>query len=43
MSMSFDEIPYCDTFRPSIEEFANFESYVEKISKIAKSGIAKVQ
>lgn len=37
-----EEIPYCDIFYPSWEEFADFSSYVEKCTKSAKSGIFKV-
>lgn len=40
--MNFEEIPYCDTFYPTWEQFSHFEEYVESLSKIAKSGIAKV-
>jgi hypothetical protein len=41
--MSFEEIPHCDIFKPSWDEFVNFAEYVEKIQKIAKSGIVKVK
>jgi hypothetical protein len=40
--MSFDDIPLCDVFHPTAQEFSNFEAYVEKTSKQAKSGIFKV-
>jgi hypothetical protein len=40
--MSFEDIPECDVFYPNKQEFANFQGYVEKIQKIAKSGIVKV-
>jgi hypothetical protein len=40
--MSFEEIPYCDTYYPTIEEFSNFEAYIEKITKSGQSGIVKV-
>jgi len=37
-----EDIPYCDTFYPSEEEFKNFEKCIEKYEKVAKSGIIKV-
>ena len=40
--MSLDQIPFCDIFHPTFDEFNNFENYIEKITKIAKSGIIKV-
>ena len=40
--MSFEDIPECDIFYPTKHEFANFQGYVEKIQKVAKSGIVKV-
>ena len=38
-----ENIPYCDVFYPSDEEFKCFEKYVEKCEKQAKSGIIKVR
>ena len=40
--MSLSEIPFCDIFYPTKEEFNNFENYIEKIAQQAKSGIVKV-
>jgi hypothetical protein len=40
--MSFEQIPYCDVFYPSSKEFKDFTKYIEKCSKITKSGIFKV-
>lgn len=40
--MSLDDIPHCDVFFPNEEEFKNFEKYVSKCEKQAKSGIIKV-
>ncbi len=40
--MSFEEIPHCDVFHPTWQEFADFQGYVSKIQKVAKSGIVKV-
>lgn len=37
-----EEIPYCDIFHPTAEEFSNFAAYVEKCVKHAKSGMIKV-
>jgi hypothetical protein len=37
-----DNIPFCDVFYPSEEEFKNFEACLEKYEKISKSGIIKV-
>ena len=42
MSNSIEDIPYCDVFHPTMEEFENFSEYMEKITKLAKSGIFKV-
>lgn len=42
MEMSFEDIPYCDTFYPTWDQFNDFETYVEGLSKITKGGIAKV-
>ena len=41
--MSLSDIPFCDVFHPTKEEFSNFEAYIEKIAKETKSGIAKVK
>ena len=40
--MSLENIPYCDTYYPTLEEFQNFENYAERCEKIANSGIIKV-
>lgn len=40
--MSLENIPHCDTFYPTTEEFKNFEKYVERCEKSAKSGVIKV-
>jgi hypothetical protein len=41
--MSFEVIPHCDIFHPTWQEFIKFQEYVEKIQKVAKSGIVKVR
>jgi hypothetical protein len=41
--MSFEDIPHCDIFHPTWQEFNKFEEYIEKIQKVAKSGIVKVK
>jgi hypothetical protein len=41
--MSFEEIPHCDIYHPTWEEFSNFQGYLEKVQKIATSGIIKVK
>lgn len=38
-----EEIPFCDSFNPTWTEFKDFSGYLEKVSKIAKSGIFKVK
>ncbi len=38
-----EKIPFCEVFYPTWAEFQNFYEYVEKITKIAKSGIFKVK
>jgi hypothetical protein len=38
-----EEIPFCETFNPTWTEFKDFSGYLEKVSKIAKSGIFKVK
>lgn len=40
--MSLEDIPHCDVFYPTEEEFKNFEKYVSKCEKQARSGIIKV-
>jgi hypothetical protein len=40
--MSLENIPYCDVFYPSEEEFRNFEKFMSKCEKVTKSGIFKV-
>ena len=43
MSLSIiDTIPHCDVFHPTNSEFNDFAEYVEKASKLSKSGIFKV-
>jgi len=41
--MYLSDIPFCDVFYPTKEEFTNFENYIEKIAAQAKSGIVKVK
>jgi len=41
--IDLDEIPHCDIFHPTEDEFSNFEKCVEKYEKISKSGIIKVR
>ncbi len=43
MQTSFEDITHCDIFYPKWNEFQNFSEYLEKVSKIAKSGIFKVK
>ncbi len=43
MSNSIEDIPFCDVFHPSAEEFENFSEYLEKATKLADSGIFKVK
>ena len=40
--MSYEQIDYCDVFYPSTKEFHDFAKYIEKCSKLTKSGIFKV-
>lgn len=40
--MSLDNIPYCDVFYPSEDEFKIFDKYIEKCERTATSGIIKV-
>lgn len=40
--MSYEDIPHCDVFYPTNDEFSDFQKYVTKIQKFAKSGIVKV-
>ncbi len=42
MMNSFEDIKFCDTFYPTSTEFSDFNGYMEKVSKISKSGIFKV-
>ena len=35
-------IPECDVFYPSLEEFKDFQNYMAKVEKEANSGIIKV-
>jgi hypothetical protein len=41
--MYFEQIPHCDIFYPTWNEFMKFPEYIEKIQKEAKSGIVKVK
>jgi len=41
--MPLEDIPFCEIYYPSSAEFEDFYSYVEKISKINKTGIVKVE
>ena len=40
--MSFEEIPFCDEFTPTIEDMENFHDYLTHCESLAKSGIIKV-
>lgn len=40
--MPLEDIPFCEVYNPTTSEFQDFQSYVEKISKINKTGIVKV-
>jgi hypothetical protein len=40
--MSFSDIPFCEVFYPTKDEFNDFEKYVETVSQKTKSGIVKV-
>ena len=40
--MPLEDIPFCEVFQPTAIEFENFYGYVEKLSKINKTGIVKV-
>jgi hypothetical protein len=42
MLEKIEDIPYCDVFYPSQTEFKDFSGYLDKVTKIAKSGIFKV-
>lgn len=41
--MSLEFIPYCNEFYPTLQEFKNFEKYIEKCEKQSTSGIIKVK
>lgn len=40
--MPLEDIPFCEVYHPTMEEFQDFYNYVEKLSKINKTGIVKV-
>jgi hypothetical protein len=40
---TFKEIPFCDVYYPTKEQFNNFEKYIEVISHSANSGLVKVK
>jgi len=40
--MPLEDIPFCEVYQPSLAEFKDFYGYVEKLSKINKTGIVKV-
>lgn len=40
--MDFNSIPYAEVYRPTPDEFANFQKYLEQIEKKTKLGIVKV-
>lgn len=40
--MPLEDIPLCEIYYPTDSEFKDFYSYVEKLSKINKTGIVKV-
>lgn len=41
--MNSDAIPFSEVYYPTKEEFADFQGYVNKLEKIAKTGIVKVR
>jgi len=40
---SLKEIPFCDVYYPTKEEFNDFEKYIEVISNSTNSGLVKVK
>ena len=40
--MSFEEIQFCDEFRPTLEEMKDFQGYLTNCESVATSGIIKV-
>ncbi len=40
--MPLEDIPFCEIYYPTMNEFQNFYNYVEKLSMINKTGIVKV-
>lgn len=41
--MPLEDIEFCEVYYPTIAEFQDFYSYVEKLSKSNKTGIVKVK